>query len=471
MGKTFAAAFYLWAAMALSSCGGGGTDPAGALPERAVAPQALAAAPVPSLLDASGLMNWAEGVFPTVFPGPQPNEPLGPFIIRRYRTGNFIGVAGDAIYILGPITGNVVLPVGSLGQFTCRVLPQNCTSAGSRVSGTVIGKGTPLAGAAVTLRDIAGAVRSTTTTGSGTYSLDVSNLAPPFVVSASGATAGGTPTNLVSVGRLGGGLQNARINITPWTTALGAMLSPSGRAGDLDAVRDRTLINGTLTVVITYSVTLLTPSLTDAGISPSGFDPISSALDAGDAMTRILKDLTVGTTPTNAIIMASSSGTPCKAAAQLGSCVRYSDPGTQTTTNPNVCGSDIATGAPIPCDSSLPLTSVPPPISINLNQAYNFGCSGCIFFGPADNYAAPPTQVPLRLTVVTTAPPVTATWFAHFSVTACAAGFCFSNGATTSLTGTAFENQAACSQTAAALASALSGIEGVSYSFTCTQSP
>jgi hypothetical protein len=471
MSKKLALACYVAAAVALSSCGGGGSDSGTAFPQRETVPQALVAAQVPAPLDASGFMNWAEGAFPSFFPGPQPNEPLGPFILRRYRTGNFIGVLGDAIFLLGPVTGNVVLPVGSLGQFTCRVLPQNCTSAGSRVNGTVIGKGTPLAGAIVTLRDVAGAVLSTTTNGSGTYTLDASNLAPPFVVTATGATASGTPTSLVSVGRIGGGLQNARINVTPWTTALGAMLSPSGRAGDLDAARDRTRINGTLTVVITYSVTLLTPSLTDAGISPTTFDPISSPLDAGDAMTRILKDLTVGVTPSNAIIMASNNSAPCKTAAQLGSCTRYSNPGTQTTTNPNLCGSDIATGAPIPCDSSLPLTSVPPPISINVNQAYNFGCSGCIFFGPADNYAAPPTQLPLRVTVVATPPSTTATWFAHFSISACVAGFgCISSGATTPLTGTAFDNQAACAQASQALV-ALGSIQGVSYSFTCTQAP
>lgn len=468
MGKTLTGALYLCAAIALSSCGGG-ADPAASLPQRSASPQALAAAAqVPPALDATGLMDWAEGVFTGFFPAPhQGNKTLGPFVYRGpYSNDNYLGLGGDVIYIMGNITnGHVPVAVGTLGQFTCRVLPQNCTSTGSRVRGTVIGKGTPLAGATVTLRDIAGIVRSTTTNGSGAYTIDASNLAPPFVVSASGTTTSGTPMQMVSVGRLGGGLQDARINVTPWTTALAAMVSPTGRAGDLDAARDITRINGTLTVVISYSVTLLEPSLTEAGISPTGFDPITSQLDAGDAMTRILNDLTVGTTPSNAVFMASSSASPC-APAQLGGCVRYSDPGTQTTTNPNVCGSDIATGAPIPCDSSLPLNAVPAPISINVTQAYNFGCSGCVFWGPADNYAAPPTQTPLHVTTTV----VTATWFAHFSITACVEGQCFSSGATTPLTGTVFENLAACDQAASILAGSLS-IPGVSYFFTCTQSP
>src|SRR6185369_9618778 len=292
---------------------------------------------------------------------------------------------------------------------------------------------------------------------------DASNLAPPFVVKAAGTNASGGATNLVSMGRMSGGLQNARVNLTPWTTALAAMLSPSGKAGDLDAARDRTQINGTLTLVITYSDTLLAPSLADAGIASAGFDPISSALDANDSMAKLLGNLTVGTTPSNAIFMASSSPSPC-APAQLGGCVRYSNPATQTTTNPNVCGSDIATGAPIPCDSSLPTTTAPQPIAINPNQAYAFGCMGCVFWGPADNYASPPTQTPIRVTVV-----ATSSWYAHFSVTACAAGFCFSSGATTAITGTAYDAQASCQQ-AAQILSGLLSIEGVSYSFSCTPS-
>jgi hypothetical protein len=462
--KAFAWALYLCVAMALSSCGGG-ADPEASLSQRA-GPQSLAAAiQVPPALDATGLMDWAERTFPTVFTGHPPNQTLGPFILRAYSTGNYLGVAGDVIYILGPITGNGLLRVGTLGQFTCGVLPQNCTSTGSRVTGTVIGKGTPLAGATVTLQDIAGTMRSATTDTSGAYSVDASNLAPPFVVTASSAS--GTATHMVSVGRLGGGLQNARINITPLTTLLSAMLSPTGSASDLIATRDGSVINGSLIVVTSYTVTLLAPSLTDAGFNPIGFDPISAPLDPGDAMTGLLADLTIGTTPTGANFIAPSNASPCAAGTiNTGQCVTYTDPGTQTTTNPNVCGFDIATGASIPCDSSLPPTSAPPPIGIDPGQAYNFGCSGCVFFGPKDNYAAPPAQAPLP-SVITV---ITATWFAHFSLTACSEGQCFSAGASTLLTGTPFENKTACDQAAALLAGSLS-IPGVSYSFFCTQSP
>jgi hypothetical protein len=467
IGKAFARALSLCVAMALSSCGGG-ADPAASQPQQA-GPQALAAAvQVPPALDATGLMNWAEGVFSgSYFPVHLQNSILGPFVYRGpYPTGNYMGLAGDVIYIMGPSFGaSVPVAVGTLGQFTCRALPQNCTSTGSRVTGTVIGKGSPLAGATVTLQDIAGTMRSATTDTSGAYSVDASNLAPPFVVTASSAS--GTATHMVSVGRLGGGLQNARINITPLTTLLSAMLSPTGSASDLIATRDGSVINGSLIVVTSYTVTLLAPSLTDAGFNPIGFDPISAPLDPGDAMTGLLADLTIGTTPTGANFIAPSNASPCAAGTiNTGQCVTYTDPGTQTTTNPNVCGFDIATGASIPCDSSLPPTSAPPPIGIDPGQAYNFGCSGCVFFGPKDNYAAPPAQAPLP-SVITV---ITATWFAHFSLTACSEGQCFSAGASTLLTGTPFENKTACDQAAALLAGSLS-IPGVSYSFFCTQSP
>lgn len=463
MNRALAGALALLTALLVSSCGGGGDSATPASAESAMQPRATAADP-PAGLDATIFMDWAERSFPDFFPGHESNLGAAPLVFRLYPNGNALAVFGETVYLRIPQAwGSTPQALGPLLMFTCWVLPENCTTPGSVVTGTVMGKGAVLAGASVTLRDIVGVTLSTTTSASGTYSIDASFMAPPFVVTAAG-TANGVSTNLVSIGRMAGGQQTKRINLTPWTTAIAAMLSPTGKAGDLDPARDHTVINGSLTVVITYSATLLAPSLADAGIALAGFDPISSALDANDSMAALLGNLTVGTTPSDAIFMASSS--PCSP-AQLGGCVRYSNPTTQTTTNPNVCGSDIATGAPIPCDSSLPTTSTPEPVSIDVNQAYAFGCSGCVFWGPADNYASVPTQTPIRVSVTT---PTASNWYAHFSVTACAAGYCVSNGATTAITGTAYDAQASCQQAAQALAGLLS-IEGVSYSFTCTQSP
>jgi hypothetical protein len=146
--------------------------------------------------------------------------------------------------------------------------------------------------------------------------------------------------------------------------------------------------------------------------------------------------------------------------------VRYSNPGAQTTTNPNLCGSDIATGAPIPCDPSLPITATPSPITIDASQALQFGCLGCVFWGAPDNYAAPPTRMPLEWAAAGDQ-----NWYAHFSMTVCAEGQCFSSAV--SVAGASYDAQATCTQAAAAIASAFNGaaIEGVSYSFVCNQVP
>lgn len=469
MSRSIFRALTLSAALLVAACGGGdGAGPAGAQP--AHAPQAASAD-----LDATSLMDWAEQTYAAFFPGHQANQTYGPYTYRFYGNGNYLAVASDQIYIMGPVSGgNTPVLVASLAQFTCRALPQNCAASGSLVSGTAIGKGAALAGATVQLRDIAGVVRSATTSASGTYTLDVSGLAPPFVLSATGRDASGATAALVSIGRQGGGLTQT-INLTPWTTALAAMLSPTGRAGGLDATRDRARINGTLTSVIGYSRTLLAPSLTDAGVSAATYDPIATPLAAnGAGVAALYGRLTVGATDSNAIFMADANASPCTP-AQLGGCVRYTNPGAQTTTNPNVCGSDIATGAPIPCDASLPTTTAPAAIAINPSQAYAFGCLGCVFWGPADNYAAAPTQTPVRVTtvtvVVTPVTPPASTWYAHFSATACAAGFCVSQGASTGIT--AYDAQATCQAAAAIVAQTLNAaaIAGLSYSFVCNQTP
>lgn len=469
MRQTIARALLLSAALLAASCGGGDA------PADAPAPAQSAQAPQATSTDitTASLMDWAEGAYASFFPSRQPSQTWGAYTFRFYPNGNYLAVSGDQVFIMGPVAGgNVPVLVGGLTQFTCQVAPQNCASTGSVVTGTVIGKGVALAGATVQLRDIAGVVRSTTTNASGTYSLNVAGLAPPFVLTATGRDASGATVTLYSVGRQGGGTSQ-RINITPWTTALAAMLSPTGKAAGLDAMRDRARISGTLTTVITYSRTLLAPSLADAGVTATDYDPISAALSADSTgVAAMYGRLTVGTTDSGAVFMANANASPCTA-AQLGGCVRYSNPGAQTTTNPNVCGSDIATGAPIPCDASLPVSTAPTPIAINPSLAYNFGCSGCVFWGVADDYSRVPTQTPIRVTTVTVVPvtPSASTWYAHFSATACAAGQCFTQAASVPIT--TFEAQAACETAAQAVRQTLNAaaIQGFSYSFVCNQTP
>jgi hypothetical protein len=85
---------------------------------------------------------------------------------------------------------------------------------------------------------------------------------------------------------------------------------------------------------------------------------------------------------------------------QVRNCVQFANPGTQSETNPNVCGADIATGVPIACNAALPLTAMPPANNIATANAYAFGCIGCVFWGPLDNFSGVPNQTPLSLTQI-----------------------------------------------------------------------
>lgn len=110
---------------ALVGCGGGGTV------DQLQSPQAAAVAQSTFTLDADTLMNWAEGRYPSLFPGHQADAYQAPYLYRRYpTTGNYLGVTGDDIYILGPVSGGTLTKVGSLSAFACQVYP-NCLFPGT----------------------------------------------------------------------------------------------------------------------------------------------------------------------------------------------------------------------------------------------------------------------------------------------------------------------------------------------------
>ncbi len=103
----------------------------------------------PTAVDATALMNWAEVAFAQYFPSRRQNQVLSPYIYRFYpETGNYLGVAGTSIYVLGPVAGSDAVPayVGEIANFACDVLPASCNaapvakagSAQSVVAGTVV---------------------------------------------------------------------------------------------------------------------------------------------------------------------------------------------------------------------------------------------------------------------------------------------------------------------------------------------
>lgn len=91
------------------------------------APAASAAPQTPTPTE---LMDWAERSYPQFFPGHQVDRTLAPYVYRHYpATGNYVGVAGDAVYVLGPVAGGGAAPVqvGVLANFACQVHPGSCT--------------------------------------------------------------------------------------------------------------------------------------------------------------------------------------------------------------------------------------------------------------------------------------------------------------------------------------------------------
>jgi hypothetical protein len=89
---------------------------------------ALAAAAVqPPALTVTELLDWAERTYPQYFPPRQNNRSSAPYIYRYYpSTQNYVGVAGNEVYILGPVSGGPLAYVGTMASFACLVHPTQC---------------------------------------------------------------------------------------------------------------------------------------------------------------------------------------------------------------------------------------------------------------------------------------------------------------------------------------------------------
>lgn len=79
--------------------------------------------------DATTLMNWAERVYPQLFPGPQADVSQAPYLYRCYPTGNCVGVADGVVYVYGPVSGGALQAVGPMSMFECQAVPENCASS------------------------------------------------------------------------------------------------------------------------------------------------------------------------------------------------------------------------------------------------------------------------------------------------------------------------------------------------------
>jgi len=118
----------------LAACGGGESVPSSA-PLSAPALQRLSA---PAQLTAAGLnafFAWAATAYPQYFSGATQDGTIsvdgyGTFSYRHFASGNYLAVLDDSVYVFGPVSGNSILRVGALNDFTCNVYPGNlgCSS-------------------------------------------------------------------------------------------------------------------------------------------------------------------------------------------------------------------------------------------------------------------------------------------------------------------------------------------------------
>lgn len=94
---------------------------------------AAAGAAASATLTPDMLMDWAERQYPTLFaPAARPTQIAAPYTFRYYSaTGNYIGVAGSDVYVLGPISMGKIALVGTLGDFSCVAANIGCAVPGA----------------------------------------------------------------------------------------------------------------------------------------------------------------------------------------------------------------------------------------------------------------------------------------------------------------------------------------------------
>jgi hypothetical protein len=73
------------------------------------------------------IFDWAQGAYPQYFPGPASTVYTPGAVYRHYpQTGNYVGVLGEQVAILGPVSGNQLQVVGTVGTFACLAIPVRC---------------------------------------------------------------------------------------------------------------------------------------------------------------------------------------------------------------------------------------------------------------------------------------------------------------------------------------------------------
>lgn len=146
-------------------------------PMRSQASGALRAAQLPQAATAltwPTMLAWAERTYPHFFSGTSQNGTYQDFTYRYYpSTGNYIGLRNtDMVYVLGPLSDDDLLYVGTMGALSCQADPIGCASGGATTAaggttGSTTGAGGDIAGDASTTARLSPGGSVASTIGSG----------------------------------------------------------------------------------------------------------------------------------------------------------------------------------------------------------------------------------------------------------------------------------------------------------------
>lgn len=221
---------------------------------------------------------------------------------------------------------------------------------------------------------------TTTTDAKSSFSFDVTGLKAPFVLKA--VLGNITLFSVQDIAPTAG--STIIVNITPITTAITGVMSTTGKPADITTT---TVTTTKLVYVKTFIQKSLAPSLTAANV-PLTFDPINDSFVAdGTGFDSIIDNVQVAISPTNKIWLVDKNIKSYCTPHTLGThaCWGVSDPGNTTSTNANICGFVITTGAAVPCDQSQPTNqNLYDPNALVTTGTPTFVCYGCIFMSNDD---------------------------------------------------------------------------------------
>lgn len=205
-----------------------------------------------------------------------------------------ISVSGDTVTLLGTAAGDVTVRgtyQGVSGSMLVKVLPS--------ISG-VAASGAPMDGASVTLLDATGQTLTITANDVGGFTFtDLTGYRAPFQISAT-AQVGAKQVTQYSIYANALADGNNTVNVTPLTSAIAALVAPSGVIADMSASQLAAITPAQVSAITSQVVAVIAPLASNiAGMpSTSGFDPVTTVFAAnGTGADRLLDFLDVSVRP------------------------------------------------------------------------------------------------------------------------------------------------------------------------------